>query len=73
MLGFTWIAVQDNAGIFAFSMTYGLLAGAALCSSLDVSGVGIGMLLLPWALGLFVGELVGGATCHPVAAVGRRF
>lgn len=38
------------------------IVDAALCPSLDVSGVRMGMLLLPWALGLLVGEPIGGAT-----------
>ena len=71
MLGFAWIAVQDTAGIFVFSVVYGFFAGAittvtavidaALCPSLDVVGVRMGMLLLPWAFGLLVGEPIAGA------------
>ena len=71
LLGFAWIAVQDTRGIFVFSVVYGFFTGAittvtavvdtALCPSLDVVGVRMGMLLLPWALGLLVGEPIGGA------------
>ena len=71
MLGFAWIAVQDTAGVFAFSVVFGFFAGAittvtavvdaALCPSLDVVGVRMGMLLLPWAFGLLIGEPIAGA------------
>lgn len=71
ILGFAWIAVQDTAGVFVFSVVYGFFAGAittvtavvdaALCPSLDVVGVRMGMLLLPWAFGLLVGEPIAGA------------
>ena len=71
MLGFAWIAVQDTAGVFVFSVVYGFFAGAittvtavvdaALCPSLDVVGVRMGMLLLPWAFGLLIGEPIAGA------------
>ena len=37
------------------------MVDAALCPTLDVVGVRTGMLLIPWALGLLVGEPVGGA------------
>ena len=70
MLGFAWIAVQDTTGLFLFSVVYGFVAGAittltavvdaALCPTLDVVGVRMGMLLFPWALGLLVGEPIGG-------------
>ena len=70
MLGFAWIAVQDTIGLFLFTVVYGFFAGAittitavvdaALCPTLDVVGVRMGMLLLPWALGLLVGEPIGG-------------
>lgn len=71
VLGFVWIAVQDTTGVFVFSVVYGFFAGAittvtavidaALCPSLDVVGVRMGMLLLPWAFGLLIGEPIGGA------------
>ena len=71
LLGFAWMAVQDTAGIFCFSVIYGFFAGAittitavvdaALCPSLDVVGVRMGMLLLPWAFGLLIGEPIAGA------------
>ena len=54
-----------------FSIIYGFFAGAittitavvdaALCPSLDVVGVRMGMLLLPWAFGLLIGEPIAGA------------
>lgn len=71
MLGFAWIAVHDTAGVFIFSVVIGFFAGAittitavvdaALCPSLDVVGVRTGMLLLPWAFGLLIGEPIAGA------------
>ena len=71
MLCFSWIAVQSISGLFVFSAIYGFFAGAIttvtapidaeLCPSLDVIGVRTGMLLLPWAIGLLVGEPIAGA------------
>ena len=71
MLSFAWVAVRDPAGLFLFSVVYGFFAGAittvtavvdaALCPTLDVVGVRMGMLLVPWAFGLLVGEPIGGA------------
>lgn len=70
-LGFSWIAINNTAGLFIFSATYGFFAGAIttvtavvdaeLCPTLDVVGVRMGMLLVPWAFGLLIGEPVGGA------------
>ena len=70
LLGYAWIAVQDAKGVFVFSVVYGFFAGAittvtavvdaALCPSLDVVGVRMGMLLLPWAFGLLIGEPIAG-------------
>ena len=71
ILVFSWLAINDTAGLFVFSVVYGFFAGAittvtavidvALCPTLDVVGVRMGMLLVPWALGLLVGEPVAGA------------
>ncbi|KAI9702965.1 MAG: hypothetical protein M1836_008179 [Candelina mexicana] len=71
ILGFAWLAVERPVGLFMFSAVYGFFAGAittltavidaALCPSLDVVGVRMGMLLFPWALGLLVGEPIAGA------------
>ena len=75
ILCFSWIAIRDIAGLFVFSALYGFLAGAittitavvdaALCPNLDVIGVRMGMLLVPWAFGLLIGEPVGGAILGP--------
>ncbi len=71
VLGFAWLAIGSAPGLFAFSAAYGFLAGAittvtavvdaALCPSLDVVRVRMGTLLLPWALGLLIGEPIAGA------------
>ena len=65
MLAFAWILIHNTTGILAFSPVYGFLAGAittvtplvdvALCPSLDLVGVRMGMLFLPWAGGLLIG------------------
>ncbi|KAL8670871.1 MAG: hypothetical protein Q9168_004602 [Polycauliona sp. 1 TL-2023] len=70
-LGFAWISAKTVASIFVFSVVYGFFAGAittvtavidaALCPSLDVVGVRMGMLLVPWAFGLLIGEPIAGA------------
>lgn len=61
-----WIVIESTPGLFVFSIVYGLFAGAittvtavvdaALCPSLDVVDVRLGMLLVTWALGLLIGE-----------------
>jgi len=71
ILAFSWLVVCDAAPLFIFSALYGFFAGAittvtavidaALCPTLDVVGVRMGMLLVPWALGLLVGEPIAGA------------
>ena len=71
MLAFAWISIHDAIGIIIFSIIYGFLAGAittitpaidvALCPCLDVVGMRMGMLLLPWAAGLLIGTPIGGA------------
>lgn len=71
MLGYSWLAIHSTLGLFVFSAVYGFFAGAittvtavvdaALCPTLDVIGVRMGMLLLPWAFGLLIGEPLGGA------------
>ena len=71
VLGFVWLAVDKPTGLYLFSAIYGFFAGAittvtavvdaALCPSLDVVGVRMGMLLVPWALGLLLGEPIAGA------------
>ncbi len=71
MLAFAWIGVQDTAGLFLFGIVYGFLAGAittvasvfdaVLCRTSVVLGARMGMLRLPWALGILVGEPIGGA------------
>lgn len=71
VLGFAWTAIENTTGIFVFCIVYGFLAGAittvtavidaALCPSLDVVGVRMGMLLVPWAFGLLIGEPIAGA------------
>ena len=71
ILSFSWLAIDSVPGLFVFSATYGFFAGAittatavidaALCPSLDVVGVRMGMLLVPWSFGLLVGEPVAGA------------
>ena len=71
MLGFSWLAINNTASLFVFSAIYGFFAGAittvtavidaSLCPSLDVVGVRMGMLLVPWAFGLLVGEPIAGA------------
>lgn len=70
-LGFAWLAVYNSAGLFTFSAVFGFFAGAittltavidtALCPSLDVVGVRMGMLLVPWSFGLLIGEPIAGA------------
>lgn len=70
ILAFSWIAIRTEASIVVFCVLYGFFAGAittvtavidaALCPTLDVVGVRTGMLLVPWALGLLVGEPIGG-------------
>ena len=71
MLGYSWLAIHSALGLFVFSAVYGFFAGAittvtavvdaALCPTLDAIGVCMGMLLLPWAFGLLIGEPLGGA------------
>ena len=57
--------------MFVFNIVYDFFAGAittvtavihvTFCPTSDVIGVQIGMLLVPWALGLLIGEPIGGA------------
>ncbi|KAL9612896.1 MAG: hypothetical protein Q9167_002529 [Letrouitia subvulpina] len=71
VLSFSWLAIGNVPGLFVFSAAYGFFAGAittvtavvdaALCPALDVVGVRMGMLLVPWSFGLLVGEPVAGA------------
>ena len=71
MLSCTWLAIQNTEGLFVFVAVYGFFAGAittvtavidaALCPTLDVVGVRMGMLLVPWAFGLLIGEPAAGA------------
>ena len=75
VLAFSWITIHDSAGIIVFSPVYGFFAGAITTitlatdaspsPSLDVLGERMGMLLVPWALGLLVGIPISGAIfCH---------
>ena len=71
MLAFAWIGVRNTATLLAFAVLYGFFAGAAttvtapidalLCPGVEEMGVRMGMLLLPWALGLLVGTPIASA------------
>lgn len=71
ILAFAWIFIHKAAGLIVFSLIYGFFAGAittitavidaALCPTLDVMGVRMGMLLLPWAGGLLIGTPIAAA------------
>lgn len=70
ILAFGWIFIHNATGVFASSIIYGFFAGAittvtavvdaALCPSLDVMGVRMGMLLVPWACGPLIGTPIAG-------------
>ena len=71
ILGFLWLGIHNTPSLFFFSTIFGFFAGAittvtavvdaALCPTLDVIGVRMGMLFLPWAAGLLIGEPIAGA------------
>lgn len=71
-MAFTWIAVNTVAGIIIFSILYGFFAGSflslsgnvvatTLCPHMGVVGVRIGMMAIPNAMGLLIGNPLAGA------------
>ena len=71
ILAFIWITVSTSGGIVVFCLLYGFVSGAfvalsppcaiALCPSLTVVGVRMGMLFVPISIGLLVGNPIAGA------------
>ena len=70
VLGLSCLAVRDTASLFIVSAIFGFFAGAtttvtavidaALCPTLDVVSVRMGILLVPWEFGLLIGEPTAG-------------
>ena len=71
VLVFVWIGVSATGGIIVLCLLYGFVSGAfvalsppcaiALCPSLAVIGVRMGMLFVPIPIGLLIGNPVAGA------------
>ena len=70
ILGFCWVLIDETVKMIVFSAVFGFCAGAistiavviaaALCPTIEVIGVRMGMLLVPWASGLLLGEPLAG-------------
>ncbi len=71
LLAFVWIGIKTPAGVIIFCLLYGFFSGTfvslsptvtvTLCPSLGVFGVRMGMLLVPTAIGLLIGNPIAGA------------
>lgn len=71
IVGFTWTAVHNAAGVIIFVFIYGFFAGSVvsftislvICVTPNMSqfGVRLGMLFLPIAAGLLFGNPIAGA------------
>jgi len=70
VLGFLWIAVHTISGLLFFAAIFGFFSGAISSLSLNLTvalspdpglfGVRLGMLLMPSALGLLLGNPIAG-------------
>lgn len=71
-MAFTWLAISTVAGLIIFTILYGFFAGSflslagnvvatSLCPHMGVVGVRIGMMALPNAMGLLIGNPLAGA------------
>jgi hypothetical protein len=71
VLGFMWIAVHTISDLLIFAAVFGFFSGAISSLSLNLTvalspdpgllGVRLGMLLIPCALGLLLGNPIAGA------------
>ncbi|KAK5119243.1 hypothetical protein LTR85_007857 [Meristemomyces frigidus] len=71
LLAFTWIAVTTQAGMIAFCLFYGFFSGAvcallpvvwaSLCPDMKLLGTRTGMMTVPMAAGLLIGNPIAGA------------
>ena len=72
VIAFVWIGVDTVAGVVMFSILYGLFSGSfvslsatvvatTMCPNMGVVGVRIGMLSIPTAIGLLIGNPIAGA------------
>jgi len=71
LLGFSWIAVHTISDLFIFAAVFGFFSGAISSLSLNLTvdlspdpgllGIRVGMLFIPCALGLLLGNPIAGA------------
>jgi len=71
LLAFIWISVRNTTGLMLFAIVYGFFSGAITTLSPNIAvflspdpgllGVRMGMLLIPIALGLLIGNPIAGA------------
>lgn len=72
IIAFSWIRVDTTAGVIIFCVLYGFFSGTfvslsgtvlatVLCPHMGVLGVRMGMLSIPMAAGLLIGNPIAGA------------
>jgi len=71
VLAFGWIRIHDSTGVIIFSALYGFFSGsfislsiltvAALCPTLSVIGIRLGMAFIPMSVGTLIGNPIAGA------------
>lgn len=71
ILGCSWIAINNTAGVITFVLIYGFCSGGIaglsislivpVCPDLRQFGVRLGMMLIPVSLGLLLGNPIAGA------------
>lgn len=82
ILAFAWIRIDTTAGVLVFCILYGFFSGSfvglsvpvvaqELCPHLGVLGVRIGMLSVPMAIGVLIGNPIVGAI-RPVSWIGLQ-